>query len=278
MLFKTIVYEKMDVLPRLIFVATVFVLIIIFIAVTQDFFHSLRHSYSFYLHESLIFKAYWLVLPPVLVATIFFYRLRSPSARYLELLVWISASSFIHMFVGSVTIWIFSILFKEKSYDFFKILTYVASNDLVKTVCLYGLSLLFFPYSSLISKKTKSVESEIRPSKPEVTNLSIKQGQKVLSIDVSDIVLIKSATPYVSIFLDTNSYYYSSSIKALLNELDDRFIRVHRGAIVNINKVSFSQSRLNGDYDLQLNNGIKTRLSRNYAKQFKHRFAPTTSS
>jgi hypothetical protein len=278
MLMKTIFYDKTDGLLRLIFVATVFVFLIIFIAVMQDFFHSLRHSYPFYLHESLIFKGYWLVLPSVILATSFFYRLRPPSSGYLELLVWMIGASFAHLLVGSIAIWILSILFKEQSYEFFKIFTYVASNNLVNTICLYGFFMLVFQYGPSISKKTKSYENEVIPNKPKVTSLSIKQGQKVFCIDVNDIVLIEAATPYVSIYLSTSSYLYSSSIKSLLNELDERFIRIHRGAIVNINKVSFSQSRLNGDYDLTLDNDMKTRLSRSYAKQFKIRFAPATSS
>jgi hypothetical protein len=166
MLMKTIFYDKTDGLLRLIFVATVFVFLIIFIAVMQDFFHSLRHSYPFYLHESLIFKGYWLVLPSVILATSFFYRLRPPSSGYLELLVWMIGASFAHLLVGSIAIWILSILFKEQSYEFFKIFTYVASNNLVNTICLYGFFMLVFQYGLRFQKKQNLTKTKLYRTNP----------------------------------------------------------------------------------------------------------------
>ncbi|WP_250629758.1 LytTR family DNA-binding domain-containing protein [Aureibaculum algae] len=59
----------------------------------------------------------------------------------------------------------------------------------------------------------------------------------------------------------------------MAKQLDNKaFIRVHKSTIVNFNKVASFKSRLNGDYDIFLKNGVKLRLSRTYVANFKSNF------
>jgi two-component system LytT family response regulator len=54
-----------------------------------------------------------------------------------------------------------------------------------------------------------------------------------------------------------------------MDQLDSRFVRIHRSTIVNIQSVSKWTSRGNGDYDLLMSEGTLLRLSRNYAQAFR---------
>ena len=101
----------------------------------------------------------------------------------------------------------------------------------------------------------------------------INNGKENTIVNIEDIVLITSATPYILIHLDNRQYLHSETLKSICNVIDNNvFIRVHKSTVVNISKVSSFKSRLNGDYDLQLINGDTTRLSRTYVAAFKKHF------
>jgi DNA-binding LytR/AlgR family response regulator len=53
-----------------------------------------------------------------------------------------------------------------------------------------------------------------------------------------------------------------------LKEDPERFVRVHRSVIVNVEKVKEIYPRSNGDQDLILQNGQQLMLSRNYRDRF----------
>ncbi|MBK7426438.1 MAG: LytTR family transcriptional regulator DNA-binding domain-containing protein [Saprospiraceae bacterium] len=57
-----------------------------------------------------------------------------------------------------------------------------------------------------------------------------------------------------------------------------QFVRIHKSSIINIEKVKSYTSRLNGDFDVLMENGIKLRLSRNYVKLFREKMAVRNES
>ena len=59
------------------------------------------------------------------------------------------------------------------------------------------------------------------------------------------------------------------TMQSLETKLDpEKFVRVHRSVIVNIEKVKEIYPRSNGDQDLVLQNGQQLMLSRNYRDKF----------
>ena len=58
-------------------------------------------------------------------------------------------------------------------------------------------------------------------------------------------------------------------MQSLETKLDpEKFVRVHRSVIVNVEKIKEIYPRSNGDQDLVLQNGQKLMLSRNYRDKF----------
>ncbi len=98
----------------------------------------------------------------------------------------------------------------------------------------------------------------------------VSNGTNNIPVAVNDIMYITASTPYIVLHLESKQHLHSETLKSIQEQLDkSRFIRVHKSTIVNIDKVTSYKSRSNGDYDLTLQNGATTRLSRNFASGFK---------
>jgi len=52
---------------------------------------------------------------------------------------------------------------------------------------------------------------------------------------------------------------------------DERFIRIHRSIIVNLERIRILELRNTGEYEVVLNSGARLRLSRRYRKQLQDR-------
>jgi len=94
-------------------------------------------------------------------------------------------------------------------------------------------------------------------------------------IESNEILYIKANTPYLEIHTSDKKYLEQNSLKDMIQKLDHNiFIRVHKSTILNINYVKNFRSRMNGDYDVGMNNGETLRVSRNYAGAFKAKVNP----
>jgi len=109
-----------------------------------------------------------------------------------------------------------------------------------------------------------------------LTNFIVLDGKKRTNISTNDILFVSSNPPYINIHHQAKMYMHKETLKSISEKLDNEiFIRVHKSTIVNITKVHSYRSRLNGDYDLLMNDGIEIRLSRNFAAKFRSQYSKT---
>ena len=95
--------------------------------------------------------------------------------------------------------------------------------------------------------------------------LSFKDGTKVVVLGADEIEWIDAAGDYMCIHAAGKTHIIRETMKALQSRLDpNRFQRVHRSAIVNINKVKELHPHSNGEYFLVLEDGHELKLSRSY--------------
>jgi two-component system LytT family response regulator len=95
--------------------------------------------------------------------------------------------------------------------------------------------------------------------------LSFKDGSKVVMLNADEIEWIDAAGDYMCIHAGGKTHIIRETMKALQTRLDPaRFQRVHRSAIVNIDKVKELHPHSNGEYFLILDNGSELKLSRSY--------------
>lgn len=93
----------------------------------------------------------------------------------------------------------------------------------------------------------------------------VKNSQKNIFVDVSEIRWIESAGNYVKLHMADDTYMIRSSLKKLQTKLNPhQFVRIHRSRMVNIEEVEEIEPWFSGDSKVVLRNGKELRMSRNY--------------
>jgi two-component system, LytTR family, response regulator len=100
----------------------------------------------------------------------------------------------------------------------------------------------------------------------------IKAAGQVSFVAASEIDWIEAADYYVSLHVGARVYLLRRSMTKLEQELDkDAFCRIHRSAIVKLERVRNLELNESGEYDVLLRNGTRLRLSRRYRKELQFR-------
>jgi two-component system LytT family response regulator len=95
--------------------------------------------------------------------------------------------------------------------------------------------------------------------------LAIKEKGRIDVVDVDDIDYIDSGGHYLCIHVGKTVHLLRGQISQLESQLDPmRFARVHRSAIVRLDRIKSLGRRHNGDCDLILAGGAKIVLSRTF--------------
>ena len=98
--------------------------------------------------------------------------------------------------------------------------------------------------------------------------------EKTIVLSTEEIDWIEAADYYASIHTGGQSYLLRETLNDLEKRLDpQRFIRVHRSAIVNIERVREIHPLFRGDCALVLAGGARVRLSRTRRARFESVFS-----
>ena len=101
----------------------------------------------------------------------------------------------------------------------------------------------------------------------------VRNGEKILVIKAEEIDWIEAADYYVSLHVGAKSHLLRETMTELEARLDpERFFRVHRSAIVNLERVTEIHPLFRGDCTLVLAGGAQVRLSRTRRDEFERRF------
>jgi two-component system LytT family response regulator len=99
----------------------------------------------------------------------------------------------------------------------------------------------------------------------DLARLVVREGRRVFFVKLEEIHWIEAAGNYARAHLRGSSHLIRTSLKDLETRLPaSRFARIHRGIIVNIERVKEIQPHLHGDYHVLLENGTVLRMSRRY--------------
>ena len=115
-----------------------------------------------------------------------------------------------------------------------------------------------------IAEKQSAVLAELTPQKP-LERIAVKTGGRVFLIKVQDIDWIESAHNYVELHVDKQSHLLRDTLNAVEARLPaDKFVRISRSTIVNIERIKELQPLFYGEYTITLHNGARLTLSRRY--------------
>lgn len=119
-------------------------------------------------------------------------------------------------------------------------------------------------------KRLLSVLSDLKPEKHYSERLMLKSSGRVYFIKTEDIGWIEAAGNYVKIHVAGTSHLLRETMNKIEAKLDpDKFIRIHRSTIVNLDQVRELHPLFNNDYIVVLYNGAELTLSRNYYERLQ---------
>src|SRR5215469_1526626 len=128
-------------------------------------------------------------------------------------------------------------------------------------------------YRALARAKEK-IELARRNPPAKLDHLLIKSAGQVSLIRISDIDWIEAADYYACLHVGTRTHLLRRSLADLEQELESSvFCRVHRSAIVNVDRVRTLRLNANGEYNVVLENGSELRLSRRFRKHLQEHLA-----
>lgn len=114
-----------------------------------------------------------------------------------------------------------------------------------------------------VKQKTQDDNSVAEPV--EDRKFTIKDGDSVTLVNESDIDWIDAAGDYMCIHIQGQTHIVRSTMHELLGRLDqNRFKRVHRSTIVNVDRIIRIQKHTKGEYMLYLNCDETIKVSRHY--------------
>lgn len=101
------------------------------------------------------------------------------------------------------------------------------------------------------------------PAEPFLTRLTIKSTDKLVVVKTLDIDSIESAGNYVAVNVGKESHILRETLNVLESQLDpEKFFRISRSAIVNLDCVKELQPMFKGEHIIVLQNGKRLAMTR----------------
>jgi two-component system LytT family response regulator len=110
------------------------------------------------------------------------------------------------------------------------------------------------------------------PPRRAIERLVVRSQGQVLFLSVEDIDWIEAAGYYACLHVGSDTHILRRSLSELEQDLgDEKFIRIHRSIVVNLDRIRGLELQTTGEYDVVLKSKVRLRLSRRYRKRLQDR-------
>jgi len=107
---------------------------------------------------------------------------------------------------------------------------------------------------------------------PRTDRLVVKSGGRLVFLPTADIDWVEADGNYVRVHAGTSAHLIRETMTSIEGRLDpERFVRIHRSRIVNLERVQEVQPWVNGEYAVLLRSGTRLALSRGYRQKLQAR-------
>ena len=112
----------------------------------------------------------------------------------------------------------------------------------------------------------------MRPGPPKPDRLVVKSAGKIFFLRTDEIDWVEASGNYVRVHVGAESHLLRETMASLETKLDpDRFVRIHRSRIVNMERIKEMQPWFNGEFVVILTTGVRLTLSRGYREKLQDR-------
>ncbi|MBU6400408.1 MAG: LytTR family DNA-binding domain-containing protein [Verrucomicrobia bacterium] len=121
-----------------------------------------------------------------------------------------------------------------------------------------------------LNQRLSALLNDLKPRAPIPDRLVIKCDGRVLFVKTEDIDWIEAADNYVNLHVGCESHLFRETMGALEGRLSpERFLRISRSAIVNVERIKELQPMFHGEYTVILRTGARLTLSRGYREKLQ---------
>ena len=115
---------------------------------------------------------------------------------------------------------------------------------------------------------------------PQTTRrLAVRSTGQLLFVNISDIDWIESANYYTCLHVGGDTHIIRRTLAELERDLgEEKFIRIHRSTIVNLERIHGLALQSGGEYEVVLKSKVRLRLSRRYRKRLQDRIAAMSAN
>lgn len=119
--------------------------------------------------------------------------------------------------------------------------------------------------SDELQRRLADLVNDVTRRRP-LRRLVVKSSGRIYFVGVHEIDWLESAGHYVTLHVGADTHLVRATITQLASKLDpDRFARIERGTIVNLDRIRELRPAFHGDLDIVLKTGAQLRASRSYA-------------
>ena len=114
------------------------------------------------------------------------------------------------------------------------------------------------------------------PGQTRRDRLVIKSSGRIYFVRVQDIDWCEASGNYVRLHIGQQTHLVRGTMSHLESQLDPaQFVRIHRSAIVNVERIQELRSSFNGEYQITLTDKTRLTLSRGYREGLQARLGKT---
>jgi two-component system LytT family response regulator len=123
-----------------------------------------------------------------------------------------------------------------------------------------------------IGRRLLALVKDMRKDQPRSDRLVVKSSGRLFFLRAEEIDWIEAAGNYVRLHVGTTSHLLRDTMNSIEGRLDpEKFFRIHRSHIVNMERIQELQPWLNGEYAVLLRTGTRLTLSRGYREKLQER-------
>ena len=123
-----------------------------------------------------------------------------------------------------------------------------------------------------LGRRLLALVKDLRRDQPRSDRLVVKSGGRLFFLRTDEIDWIEAAGNYVRLHVGPTSHLLRETMNAIEGRLDpEKFFRIHRSRIVNMERIQELQPWLNGEYAVLLQTGTRLTLSRGYREKLQER-------
>jgi two-component system LytT family response regulator len=123
-----------------------------------------------------------------------------------------------------------------------------------------------------LGRRLLALVKDLRRDQPRAERLVVKSGGRLFFLRTDEIDWVEAAGNYVRLHVGPSSHLLRETMNAIEGRLDpEKFFRIHRSRIVNMERIQELQPWLNGEYAVLLRTGTRLTLSRGYREKLQDR-------